>query len=165
MGVGRGTAPASPLSGAPHLTPRRRHRQPPAWFLVNTDWREDFWVPFKEESVCEDPSPLQVSRLGVLDEFPVTRKPGTPSKPRVPGHEDTYPWRWAGPAHAHSHSPAVRGNKQGGPRRTEKAVSRTTRPRPAKLRRREKSKLSDLSLGGGKKTYRYKQHFKQPLDL
>lgn len=68
------------------------------------------------------------------------------ARPRsMPGREDSFPWRWARPAH--SHSPGVRGNKRDGPRRAGMAVSETTRPGPAKMRLREKSKLSDLSLG------------------
>lgn len=91
--AGWGEGQQQPLlsPGLPDLTPRRearagarRGRQLPAWFLLNTAWREDFWVLFKERSVCEDPSPLQVSRLGILDEFLVTRKPGTQSKPHLP---------------------------------------------------------------------------------
>lgn len=76
---------------------------------------------------------------------------------RVPGREDTYPWRRAGPAH--SQSPAVHGNRQGGPRRVEEAVSRTTRPGPATMRWRERKVNCQIWVWGGGKKTRYMQHF------
>lgn len=96
----------------------QRGRQPPAWFLLNTiGLTRGFLGLVQGEKCLQRPlattgfTTLHFRRVSCYQEtWNPEQTPHT--RPRsMPGREDTFPRRWARPAH--SHSPGVCGNRAG----------------------------------------------------